>query len=62
MTTKGNHDTGRNDGRERGHPVDCGDMAKMMENCGCGPMMAKMKAACTGAGKTEDTPKEGGTK
>jgi hypothetical protein len=54
MTTNSTLDTGRKDNEETGHPAACDEMTRMMGRCGCGPMMAKMMAACTGAGSTED--------
>ena len=62
MTTKEPQNTDRKDGQESGHPSNCDEMTKMIEKCGCGPMMAKMMATCMGAGGTEDAPKEAGAK
>lgn len=61
MTSKGTQSTGRKDSQGNGHPSVSDEMNGMMGNCGCGPMMAKMMAACMGAAGTEDTAKaEGG--
>ena len=62
MTTKGAQDTDRKDSRDDGHPSASDEMTRMMADCGCGPMMAKMMAACMGAGGTDDAANENGTK
>lgn len=62
MTNTSTKDTGHSCGQETDHPAVSSAMTGLMAGCGCGPAMARMMAACTGAGATEDTTTEEGTR
>lgn len=51
MTTKADQPTEAKDSPTNECPSTADEMTTMMEKCGCGPMMAKMMAACMGSGR-----------